>query len=80
MNDELARARALKCTACGTEVDVCSLCRVGFLLEHVICCRRDDGHAHASCVTAKQRRAVDGARMFSSAPPPASVKRTKKKR
>jgi hypothetical protein len=78
MTDELANARALRCTACGVVVDVCAVCRAGFLLEHVIRCRREDGHAHANCVTSRTMRPSGWPRGASSAPPPASVKRSKK--
>ena len=44
----------LTCTACGATVDACSICHAGFVVSHVICCRRKDGHDHASCVAARR--------------------------
>lgn len=58
-------APIMRCTVCGSEVDRCSLCGTGFLKEHAIRCRREDGHDHDACATARPRRT-------SSWPPPTS--------
>jgi hypothetical protein len=48
--------RVLRCTLCNEAVDVCKICRTGFLVEHVILCRPDGSHDHAACATGRTRR------------------------
>jgi hypothetical protein len=72
--DDVAAARTLRCTKCGTEVDACTVCRTGFLPEHVVRCRGEGAHDHAPCATTKRRNPLYERR---PTPPPVSTKRRK---
>lgn len=52
--DFVLPAPIMRCTGCGSAVDTCTLCGTGFLKEHAIRCRRDDGHDHEACARARR--------------------------